>query len=381
MIERLAAIDIGNDAVKGYVGNLDTEIYIPNVIAEIGPTREIIEYEKNILDGLHVEIISGALKRGKGIFAVGKLASGNLYNDELTVDSEKSESDQAIVMLLTALAYDAVSNFPETNVIIEANYFLSTGIPLSETKKKKRKSFKEKLVSHHHEVKFLDTPEIGGKKVRVKFSDVIVSTEGHAAMIDLTTNNDGSLRNEDLTKMKVLINDIGGLTTDSAIINIDGSIDNLHSEGIKEGVSPYLDKIMDRVFREYGYQFSSRRQLVDVITAESTEEKNHIWLKGNRHSIKHIVDETLILLAKEEYKHIKLIWLQVPDIRVAYLIGGGALVLKPYIEELNAKEEKYPMRFVSHKESIWIIARAYYKLLIIYLNQKGINVEAAASHE
>ena len=66
---------------------------------------------------------------------------------------------------------------------------------------------------------------------------------------------------------------------------------------------------------------------------------------------------------------------------IAYLIGEGALVLKSYIGEINEKEEKYPLRFVSQKESIWMIARAYFKLLMIYLTQKGIKFEAAATKE
>ncbi|MFC4768450.1 hypothetical protein, partial [Effusibacillus consociatus] len=288
--------------------------------------------EKQIIDGLHVEIVSGALKRGKGIYAVGKLAAGYPHNDELTLESEKSESDQTLILLLTALAYDAVMNLPEKKGIVEGTYFLSTGLPLSEAKRGKRSVFKEKLANNQHEVHFKDTPELRGKIVRLKFEEVLVNTEGHVALVDLTTNEDGSVRNEELTKMTVLINDIGGLSTDAVIVHSDGSIDNVHSEGIKEGVSPYLDEIMDRVHRQFGYKFQSRRQLVEVITAENPEERNYIWLKGNRRSIQPIVDEVLMKLAKEEYKLIKSLWNKVPQIRVSYQIGGGSLLLKPTLK-------------------------------------------------
>ncbi len=375
MNKRLAAVDIGNDAIKAYVESLENEVYIPNVIAEIGASREIVEMEKYALDGLHVEIVSSALKRGKGVYAVGKLATGYSHNDELTPDSEKSEGDQPLIMLLTVLAYDAAKNIPEKNGIIEATYYLSTGLPLSEAKRGKRKVFKEKLKNNNHEIHFKVTPEVGGKIVRLKFEEVLVNIEGHVALIDLTTNNDGSVRNQELTQMTVLINDIGGLSTDAAIIHSDGSVDNIYSDGIKEGVSPYLDEIIDRVYRKFGYKFLSRQQLVEIVTAEDPELRNHIWLKGNRTSIQSIVDDVLVKLAREEYKLIKNTWNQVPSIRVSYQIGGGSLLLKPYLEKINEQEEGYPLRFVGPKESVWMIARAYFKLLTIYLQMKGLQPE------
>jgi plasmid segregation protein ParM len=376
MNRRHAAVDIGNDALKAYVQGLDKEIYIPNVIAEIGASRDIVEFEKHALDGLHVEIVSGALKRGQGIYAVGNLAGGYAHNDELTTDSEKSEADQPVIMLLTALAYDAAKTMNEKNGIIEATYYLSTGLPLSEAKRGKRKTFKAKLQENAHEVRFKTTPEIGGTTVRLKFEEVLVNIEGHVALIDLTTNEDGSVRNEELTRMTVLINDIGGLSTDAAIIHEDGTVDNIYSDGIKEGVSPYLDEIMDRVSHDIGYRFLNRQQLVEVITSPEREERNYIWFRGRRTSIQSIVDEVLMKLAREEYKLIRSSWNKVPSIRVSYQIGGGALLLKPYLEKINELEEGYPIRFVGAKDSIWMIARAYYKLLTVYLHYKNVQMTA-----
>lgn len=58
---RFVSVDVGNDAVKGFLGSIENRVYIPNVIAEV-QDREIVEMEKNILNGLHVEITSSALK-------------------------------------------------------------------------------------------------------------------------------------------------------------------------------------------------------------------------------------------------------------------------------------------------------------------------------
>ncbi|ASV70142.1 MULTISPECIES: ParM/StbA family protein [Cytobacillus] len=377
---RLASIDIGNDAVKGFLGDFDTRIYIPNVIAEV-QDREIVEMEKNVLSALHVEITSSALKKKNGSFSVGKLASKYPNNDELTPEQDKSDTDQPIVMLLTTLAYDAAQNLNDDEGIIEATYYLSTGLPLDETKHGKAKAFRKKLKSSQHEVKFLKTPTLEGKTVRIKFEQVLVNTEGFAAFVDLTTNNDGSTKNEDLMGKTILINDIGGLSTDSAIITAEAEVDNEYSNGIKKGVSTYLDDIIRKVYSKHKYTIKSRRTLVEIITNEDPEQQYHIWVNGNRVSIKEIIDEELTILAKEEYKLIKEMWRNVPEIRLSYQIGGGSLVLKPYLLEINQSETNFPLRFVTADDSVWMIARAYYKILLMYLQSKGIQIEAAATKE
>ena len=377
---RFVSIDIGNDAVKGFLGSLENRVYIPNVIAAAND-REIVEMEKNTLNALHVEITSSALKNKNGSFAVGKLASKYPNNDELTPDQDKAESDQPIVMLLTTLAYDAVQHFPEEDGVIEATYYLSTGLPLDETKRGKAKDFRKKLKTSQHEVKFLKTPSLEGKTVHIKFEQILVNTEGFAAFVDLTTNNDGSTKNEELMGKTILINDIGGLSTDSAIITAESEVDNEFSNGIKRGVSTYLDNIIRKVYSKYKYTIKSRRTVVEIITNEQPDEQYHIWVDGNRVSIKEIIDEELTVLAKEEYKLIKDMWRNVPDIRLSYQIGGGSLVLKPYLTEINHADKNYPLRFVSEDDSIWMIARAYFKILLMYLQSKGISTEAAAAKE
>ena len=278
-------------------------------------------------------------------------------------------------MLLTTLAYDAVKHFPEKDGVIEATYLLSTGLPLDETKRGKTKDFRKKLKTSQHEVKFLKTPKFEGKVVRIKFEQVLVNTEGFAAYVDLTTHENGSIKNEDIIGKTILINDIGGLSTDSAIITSDSEVDNEFSEGIKEGVSTYLDNIIRKVYSKHKYSIKSRRALVEIITHQNPEEQYHIWVNGNRVSIQNIIDEELETLAKEEYKLIKNIWRNVPDIRLAYQIGGGALVLRPYLTRLNQADKNYPLRFVSKEDSIWMISRAYFKILLMYCDSKSINTK------
>ncbi|MGM0970955.1 MAG: ParM/StbA family protein [Bacillota bacterium] len=370
---RLASVDIGNDAVKAFLGGAGEEnkLYIPNVLAKL-ETRSIVEMEKNPLDAIHVEVNSSTLKGGIQKVAVGKLASKQNVNEELTPDTDKSESDQAMIMLLTTLALDAVKNFisdkEDKDEVIKAKYLLSTGLPMDETKRGLNKAFRKKIRDGQHKVTFLDTPVYQGKTVEISFENVLVNTEGFAAYIEL------SEKYSDIVGKTVLINDIGGLSTDSAIITKDAQVDNEFSDGIKKGVAGALDNIIKKVYNEHRYTIKSRRDLVEIITSQNAEEKNTIYVAGQSTIIEDIVDEELSTLASEEYKLMKSIWRNVPDIRKAYNIGGGSAVLKDYLIEINNKDAKFPLEFPKVEDSIWMIARAYFKILTLFCQKKGIEL-------
>lgn len=373
---RLASVDIGNDAVKAFLGGLKEEnkLYIPNVVAKL-ESRSIVEMEKNPLDAIHVEVNSSTLK-GVQKVAVGKLASKQTVNEELTPDTDKSENDQAMIMLLTTLALDAAKSLEaDEDGVIKANYLLSTGLPMDETKRGLIKAFRKKIRNGSHKVTFLNTPLYEGKTVEISFENVLVNTEGFAAYIELSENY------KDIDRKTVLINDIGGLSTDSAIITKDAQVDNEFSDGIKKGVAGSLDNIIRKVYNKHRYTIKSRRDLVEIITSSDAEEKNTIYVAGKATSIKDIVDEELSTLASEEYKLMKSIWRNVPDIRKAYNIGGGSAVLKDYLIQLNNEDAKFPFEFPKVEDSIWMISRAYFKILTLYCQSKGIEVPKAETAE
>lgn len=371
---RFDSIDIGNDALKGFFNGLNSEnkVYIPNIIAEVDE-RPIVEYEKKILNGLHVEITSSALQTKGGKYVVGELATKFEDNNELTHESDKYNNDQSIILLLTAVAYDAALSIQPVENKIDVNVYLSTGLPLGEIEHKKQ--FRQKLKNTTHEVTFLKTPKLEGITVNITFSEVLVNPEGFSAYVDLMMNEDGSDRNKELQGKDIMINDIGGLSTDTAVIMGDGSIDNTNSKGIPEGVSPYLDEIIEKVQKDYKYTFKSRKELVDILTSTVPEDKNHIYVKSNRTSIEHIVKPILHKLAVAEYKHLSRVWDKVPSIRTSYQIGGGALILKDYLNAINEEKHKYALRYIENADdSIWMIARAYFKILSTWCATKGIEM-------
>ncbi|MYL34541.1 hypothetical protein GLW08_13525 [Pontibacillus yanchengensis] len=367
---RIAAVDVGNDALKGLYGNLDSELYIPNVIARDIEDRPIIGIEdldqKDPMDGIHIRVHSPALQENNVVYRVGNLATKSDNASELDPGSSKSEEDQTLIMLFASLALDAVQDknektFSRNNGTVEANYTLGTGLPLREVKEGKDVGYRSQLLGSVHQVEFLVTPKYQGIKVNLKFDEVKVYPEGFASFINLVMDNDLNITNKDLIDKRILIQDIGGLSTDIAVIK-DRNVDDDKAQGFNLGVSESLEKIREEIRSKHGVELDSRRDVVDIITKKN--DRNHIMVKGSRTSVHDITDRILLELAKKQYRHLRNVWQKNSQTEICYFVGGGSVVLKEYIKSLNNNLDGYNIDFFEdEKESIWMMANAYYKLV------------------
>ncbi|UTE77687.1 MULTISPECIES: ParM/StbA family protein [unclassified Rossellomorea] len=365
---RIAAIDVGNDSLKGIFGKLDAEVNIPNVIARDVEDRPIIGIEEldtqDPLDGIHIRVHSPALKDNNAIYRVGNLATKSNNSTELDPGSSKSEEDQTLVMLFASIALDAARNgsdFKKNNNVVEANYTLGTGLPLREVKEGKDVGYRSRLLGSVHQVEFLVTPRYQGMKVNIKFDEVKVYPEGFAAFINLVMDNNSNIINKDLIDKRILIQDIGGLSTDIAVIK-DRKVDDDKAQGFNLGVSESLELIREEIRSKHGIELDSRRDVVEIITKKN--DRNHIMVKGSRTSVHDIVDRIMLELAKKQYRHLRNMWQKNSQTEICYFIGGGSSVLKEYIKTLNNNLDGYNIDFFEdEKESIWMMANAYYKLI------------------
>jgi plasmid segregation protein ParM len=379
-ITRITAIDVGNDCVKAIFGKSDFELYIPNVIARDTEDRPVIGIEdlndKDPLDGIHIRVHSPALKDNNVIYRVGNLATKSDNPNELDPGSSKSEEDQTLVMLFASLALDAVREqnsgiFKKTNNVIEANYTLGTGLPLREVKEGKDVGYRSQLLSSVHQVEFLVTPKYQGLKVNIKFDEVKVYPEGFAAYINLVMDKDLNIINRDLIDRRILIQDIGGLSTDVAVIK-NRNVDDDKAQGFNIGVSESLEAIREEIRTKHGVELDSRRDVVDIITRKN--DRNHIMVKGSRTSVHDITDRILLELAKKQYRHLRNVWQKNSQTEICYFVGGGSIVLKDYIKMLNNSLDGYNIEFFEdEKESIWMMANAYYKLISDYARKNKID--------
>ncbi|MFC0471610.1 hypothetical protein ACFFHM_14195 [Halalkalibacter kiskunsagensis] len=382
---RIAAIDVGNDSVKALFGKADYELNIPNVIARDTEDRPVIGIEelndKDPLEGIHIRIHSPALKDNNAIYRVGNLATKSDNAAELDPGSSKSEEDQTLVMLFASLALDAVRDenkdlFKKTNNVIDANYTLGTGLPLREVKEGKDVGYRSRLVSSVHQVEFLVTPKYQGIKVNIKFDQMKIYPEGFAAYINLVMDKNLNIINRDLVDKRILIQDIGGLSTDIAVIK-NRNVDDDKAQGFNLGVSESLEAIREEIRTKHGVELDSRRDVVEIITKK--HDRNHIMVKGSRTSVHDITDRILLELAKKQYRHLRNVWQKNSQTEICYFVGGGAMVLKDYLKTLNNSLDGYNIGFFEdEKESIWMMANAYYKLIAAFDRKNNKETEKKA---
>jgi plasmid segregation protein ParM len=382
---RIAAVDVGNDSIKAIFGEFDNELNIPNIVARDTEDRPVIGIEeldtKDPLDGIHIRVHSPALKDNNVIYRVGNLATKSDNATELDPGSSKSEEDQTLVMLFATLALDAVSEenaklFPKSKNVIDANYTLGTGLPLREVKEGKDAGYRSRLVGSVHQVEFLVTPKYQGLKVNIKFDEVKVYPEGFAAYINLVMDNSLKIINKDLIDRRILIQDIGGLSTDIAVIK-NRNVDDDKAQGFNLGVSEALEQIREEIRSKHGVELDSRTDVVEIITRKN--DRNHIMVKGSRTSVHDITDRILLELAKKQYRLLRNVWAKNSQTEICYFVGGGATVLKDYIKTLNNNLDGYNIEFFEdEKESIWMMANAYYKLIMDYVKKSEKSSKAAS---
>lgn len=356
-ITNIIGADLGNSNLKIIWGVEYTDrIIIPNIVAPAPGQRPYFEPEKDPLAGLHVSINSKSIF---GSYFVGILAGQAEEKEEVLTYLHlfKSESPQHLIILLTGLAYQAAltvkRELKDLPGEIKAKYYLGTSLPVPECKDSKAQSRFKKLLTGTHYVEFLQTPGLEGLNVEIQIIDVKVGLEGVPALLALTTNFDGSLKNEEVLNSNVLMADIGGGSIDLPIITPDGVM-NSFTDGTQLGVNYYLDQIIEAAAIK-GIRIKNRFQLINYLVNGNYEVRQ----KGILHNIKDIADEQFEKLAKKVYKVIDGQWSKMPEIDYCYLVGGGPVILKPYIKEINEGPGKtpLPLRFCANiEESIWLNA-------------------------
>ena len=77
-------------------------------------------------------------------------------------------------------------------------------------------------------------------------------------------------------------------------------------------------------------------------------------------------------LAKKQYRHLRNVWQKNSQTEICYFIGGGSIVLKDYLKTLNNHLDGYNIDFFEdEKESIWMMANAYYKLITDFVRKNS----------
>jgi plasmid segregation protein ParM len=361
---KLAGVDVGNDSVKVVLEGYREPIVVPNVVAP-GYERLVLQEEDSPLKAFDVVVNSPSLRRNGRRYFVGALAVEHEDNFELEETDNKAISDQSLIVALTALAYAGVSTQSPSqsfssgyNAADEVEYVVGTGLPVR-TYPKFHQTFQDRLVGEH-EVTFLSTPQLKGRKVRVAIRRAAVAIEGAAAVYHMATHDTLQVKEEELYYGCIGVCEIGALTTDFPVVKR-LAVDNHFSHGEQMGMSMYLDGIIRDVEDQYGYTFPSRAKLVQRIKSrEFTIQR----IGEGQADIRSIVDQYFTRAARRMVELIRKRWNKYPDIQCFYVIGGGAAALKPYI-----LEEAGSMRLRFAEESEYLNVFGYLKIAKSRLGQ------------
>jgi len=354
---KLAGVDVGNDSVKVVLEGFREPIVVPNVVAP-GYERLVLQEEDSPLKAFDVVVNSPALRRNGRRYFVGALAVEHEDNFELEETDNKATSDQSLIVALTTLAYAGLTSQSGAQSLAggfagseEVEYVVGTGLPVR-TYPKFQQTFQERLVGEH-EVTFLSTPQLKGRKVRVSIRKAVVGIEGAAAVYHMATHDTLQVKDEELYYGCIGVCEIGALTTDFPVVKR-LTVDNHFSHGEQMGMSMYLDGIIRDVEDQYGYAFPSRAKLVQRIKSrEFTIQR----IGEGQADIRSIVDQYFTRAARRMVELIRKRWNKYPDIQCFYVIGGGAAALKPYI-----LEEAGSMRLRFAEESEYLNVFGYLKI-------------------
>jgi len=333
--------DLGNDAFK-IVGPSKRELFVMNIIAPWHERRVITEDIKHPLNLLEVEVKSN--KENLGKYFVGGMAynfNRGIVKERTVADRHigKADDSQTLIILLTSIALSLLK--PNAKIIKE-KVVLGAMLPTEEffrNQKEKVAVFEDKLKGTHH-IKFLN-PAFNDVEVEFEIVGIITQPECLCAMNAIMYDDDGNLLDtyeNNYSERTILGFDIGTLTSDVTVVH---NFELRTFFGIDKGTIDPLNRIIDYIKTEYKTTVS-RHKLDNAIIRN---EKLLIYGEEiqNLHEIsKEYIDYEAAQLVDEFSSKAAASGIQLPDIGLLILCGGGSLLFKDVIAK---KLHRIPMIF------------------------------------
>jgi hypothetical protein len=372
------SIDNGSSHVKGIYDDLSCCFIFPNVVAQPFGERFLLMEQGDPLDFLDVQITSPSIEteQYRHVY-VGNLAIGDegivheIVGDKAV--QKKAQRPETMVTLLTAAAY-AIAKKHEDAIKrgkrrIKAAVNLGTGLPIREITKF-REEFAQKITGGVHSITFVTTPLFKGVTVEMEFSlptDIGIDDVSGVYDIEATSNFQ-------LSHKGFGIADVGGVDMDIAFFRPGLDLDQRHSTGAKIYLNDALESIRNEVNAQGEELIASTAELTQMLVNKQYE----IYVEGKvAFDMTNLVNRHMRILAEKVLKYARNSWKNVRYASEFWFIGGGAIVLQPWIEKLNA-ELGLPIRFDTAAYSQFRNARGTFLLLDHALKHAN---EAAASVE
>jgi hypothetical protein len=286
---------------------------------------------------------------------------------------KKAQRPETMVTLLTAAAY-AIAKKNEDAIKrgknrIKAAVNLGTGLPIREITRFSEE-YAQKITGGVHSVTFVTTPTFKGVIVEMEFtlpSDI--SIDDVSDVYDMEANSKAQLSLKGFG-----IADVGGVDMDIAFFRPGLDLDQRQSTGAKIYLNDALENIRNEVNAQGEELIASTAELTLMLVNKEYE----IYAEGKvAFDMTILVNRHMRILAEKVLKYARNAWKHVRYANEFWFIGGGAVVLQPWIEKLNA-ELGLPIRFDSSEFSQFRNARGTFFLLEHALKHTN---EAAAGKE
>lgn len=323
-----------------FVG-VDDGHYATKVIADDG---KMFQFPSRARQGMHVIALSG--DQEYGIYDI--TDSNNQYtvhpdiaNPEETRFDGYPSSDLNLVLVHNALA---LSGFGGKKVTIATglpveNFYNLDGTPNQKLLETKTKNLSREVTC--------------GKLPMATITKNYVTTEAIAAYFDLLMDMDGkkSADYDELTSSKLAVIDIGGKTTDCAVLLTGGkAVDRNRFTSVQMGVLNLHDEVKSLIQKDFGFN-SLTLELLEM-AVRSGEFK----YRGEVHDISSSIDTLKERLMKDIFLSLDKKLGDAGDLDKIVFVGGGSIGLK----DLLAK--KYPKQAVFPEHPEFANARGMYKI-------------------
>jgi plasmid segregation protein ParM len=324
--------DMGNDAFK-IIGPTKRELFIMNILSPWHERRIVNEDTRFPLNLLEVEVKSKNQNLGK--YFVGGMA----YNFNKGILKERSVADrhngkandsETMIVLLTSIALSLLK--PNAKVIKE-KVILGTMLPTEEYFKNQKENVTvlEDKLKGVHRVKFLN-PVFNDVEVEFEIVEVNTQPEGLCAMNAIMYDDDGNLLTEyenNYSERTILGFDIGALTSDVTVLH---NFELRTFFGIDKGTIDPLNRIIDYIKTEY--KVNVLRHKLDnaiirneklLIYGEEIPNLSNVCKEYIEHEARQLTDEFSSKSAASG--------IQLPDIGLLIICGGGSLLFKDVIKK------------------------------------------------
>jgi Alp7A C-terminal domain len=372
------SLDNGSSHIKGIYDSLNQSFIVPNVVAQPIGERYHLTDQGHPLQFLDLMFTSPAIESDTyRHMYVGDLAVGDegvvheIVGDKAA--QKKAQRPETMVTLLTGAAY-AIATKHENDIArgvkrIKASVQLGIGLPISEIAKF-RQTFAEKITSGVHSVTFGTTPRYSGVTIEMEFTlPIDIGIDDVSGVYDIEATAKSPLSHKGFG-----IADVGGVDMDIAFFRPGLELDQRYSTGTKIHLNDALENIRQDVNREAEELITSTAELTQMLVNKEYE----IFAEGKVvFDMTDLVNRHLRILAEKVLKSARTAWKNVRYASEFWFIGGGAIVLQPWIEKLNA-QLGLPIRFDTPEHSQFRNARGTFLLLNHALSMPEI---AAANTE